>query len=298
MGGFVCKNCFLLSALLSRMWEDLLIFWVRWSLYWLDSWPAGLKFNTELSRFYSHSFSSIVTVWQEFLHRSIAYFPLIIFAVGFCSCGGVSLAISLILDMLAISTFHIFICYIVSRAVYHKFLRMFRSLWNLFRGKRYNVLRDRTDSWEYDLDQLLFGTILFTLLAFLFPTVLVYYALFAMMRLGILMLHASLETLLALINHFPLFVLMLRVKDPCRLPGGIYFFRTKFQEPTNIYAPLEIKNQPVPLSSIFFQYTRLLLRFASHYNPLRLFHCIFSGDYLAAIPRYSMRYDKISNRRR
>ena len=47
-------------------------------------------------------------------------------------------------------------------------------------GKRYNVLRNRTDSWEYDLDQLLFGTILFTLLAFLFPTVLAYYALFAM----------------------------------------------------------------------------------------------------------------------
>lgn len=47
-------------------------------------------------------------------------------------------------------------------------------------GKRFNVLRNRTDSWEYDLDQLLFGTILFTLLAFLFPTVLAYYALFAL----------------------------------------------------------------------------------------------------------------------
>jgi phosphatidylinositol glycan class Q protein len=49
-------------------------------------------------------------------------------------------------------------------------------------GKRYNVLRDRVDSWDYDLDQLLFGTILFTLVAFLFPTVTVYYALFAMAR--------------------------------------------------------------------------------------------------------------------
>jgi hypothetical protein len=46
-------------------------------------------------------------------------------------------------------------------------------------GKRYNVLRNRTDPWDYDVDQLLFGTILFTLLAFLFPTVLAYYLLFA-----------------------------------------------------------------------------------------------------------------------
>ena len=47
-------------------------------------------------------------------------------------------------------------------------------------GKRYNVLRNRIDTWDYDLDQLLLGTILFTLLAFLSPTVFTYYALFAM----------------------------------------------------------------------------------------------------------------------
>jgi phosphatidylinositol glycan class Q protein len=41
------------------------------------------------------------------------------------------------------------------------------------------VLRKRIDPWVYDMDQLLFGTMLFTLLAFLFPTVLAYYSLFA-----------------------------------------------------------------------------------------------------------------------
>jgi phosphatidylinositol glycan class Q protein len=104
-------------------------------------------------------------------------------------------------------------------------------------GKRYNVLRNRVDSWEYDLDQLLFGTILFTLLAFLFPTVLVYYTLFALVgapltrlggtaadmqtqtRLAVILLHAGVETVLAFLNHFPLFALMLRIKDPWRLPG-------------------------------------------------------------------------------
>jgi phosphatidylinositol glycan class Q protein len=121
--------------------------------------------------------------------------------MGILSCGGISFAISIALDALAFSTFHIFICYAISGAVYQRMLKTFGSLWNLFRGtfpflpstynifindrpagKRYNVLRNRTDSWDYDLDQLLFGTILFTLLAFLFPTVLVYYALFAVVR--------------------------------------------------------------------------------------------------------------------
>ncbi len=47
-------------------------------------------------------------------------------------------------------------------------------------GKRYNALRKRIDSWSYDVDQLLFGTILFTLVAFLFPTTVTYYTLFAL----------------------------------------------------------------------------------------------------------------------
>lgn len=49
-----------------------------------------------------------------------------------------------------------------------------------FTGKRYNVLRKRKDSWDYDVDQLVLGTILFTLVAFLSPTVVTYYALFAL----------------------------------------------------------------------------------------------------------------------
>jgi hypothetical protein len=52
-------------------------------------------------------------------------------------------------------------------------------------GKRFNVLRNRIDNWDYETDQLLFGTILFTLLAFLFPTVLAYYALFAIVCVSI-----------------------------------------------------------------------------------------------------------------
>jgi hypothetical protein len=55
-------------------------------------------------------------------------------------------------------------------------------------GKRYNVLRNRVDAWEYDMDQLLFGTILFTLLAFLSPTVIAYHFLFALVSAYLLCL--------------------------------------------------------------------------------------------------------------
>lgn len=38
-------------------------------------------------------------------------------------------------------------------------------------------------------------------------------------RLVVIVIHAVLETCLAFLNHFPLFAMMLRVKDPLRLPG-------------------------------------------------------------------------------
>jgi phosphatidylinositol glycan class Q protein len=46
-------------------------------------------------------------------------------------------------------------------------------------GKKWNVLRQRTDSYAYDVDQLFLGTLLFTVTAFLLPTVVTYAALFA-----------------------------------------------------------------------------------------------------------------------
>jgi phosphatidylinositol glycan class Q protein len=93
------------------------------------------------------------------------------------------------------------------------------SLFHLFRGKKRNVLRNRIDSCNYELDQLLLGTILFTLLSFLLPTVIVFYLTFALARMAIITFKAGLDTLLAALNHFPLFALMLRIKDSQRLPG-------------------------------------------------------------------------------
>ncbi|KAJ7078411.1 N-acetylglucosaminyl transferase component-domain-containing protein [Mycena belliarum] len=286
-GSFLCENHDVLARMLNHLVKAFLIDWVCWVLRWLDSWPAGLKLNTELSRFYSHTFSDLVAMWGYVLQCGAPYLPRILYVFGVLSASGMTTGIALFSDLLALLTAHIYVCYLLSRVLYARLLRTGGSLWNLFRGKRFNVLRNRTDDWAYDTDQLLFGTILFTLLAFLFPTVLAYYALFALMRLATILLNAGLETQLAFMNHFPLFALMLRAKDPWRLPGGIYFAIEYTPVPV-----LTVKNQPVPFSTIFVQYIRLWSRLAAHYNPLRLLWRVLRGERLVAIPRYSMRYLK------
>src|SRR5271169_5971863 len=148
-------------------------------------------------------------------------FPLIVTVVGYSGFIGMSLSISLLSDILSLLTMHISSFYVAAARIYDWQLSILISLFHLFRGKKRNILRDRIDSCDYDLDQLLLGTIMFTLLAFLFPTVMVFYIAFAIARAGVLVGKVILDIGLACLNHWPLFALMLRVKDPARIPGTI-----------------------------------------------------------------------------
>jgi len=75
----------------------------------------------------------------------------------------------------------------LSRHVPNLFHCFFLSKWFTFSpsfppGQKKNVLRNRIDSCDYDVEQLLLGTILFTFLSLLVPTVMVYYVLFSGVR--------------------------------------------------------------------------------------------------------------------
>ena len=145
--------------------------------------------------------------------------PHIIYFIGFSSFAGATMPIALFSDLLSLLTVHVYSFYVASARIFHWQWTILISLFHLFRGKKHNVLRNRIDSCDYDLDQLLLGTILFTLLFFLLPTVVVFYFAFALARMTIIVLKATLDTSLACLNHFPLFALMLRIKDSRRLPG-------------------------------------------------------------------------------
>ncbi|KAG6335219.1 hypothetical protein ID866_3864 [Astraeus odoratus] len=226
-------------------------------LLWLDSWPAGLKLNTELSRFYSRAFIGLTAQWTT-----------LNLTVEIASLVGMTVAISMLLDLVGLFTAHFHACYLISSVIYrHIFMLV---------GKRYNVLRNRTDPWDYEVDQLLLGTILFTLAAHLFPTVLVYYAVFVLVRLSLITLYASSETFLAFMNRFPLFALMLRIKDSHRLPGDAYLLVKRSAD----HCTVTLTSQPLSLAVIFGPYTELWRQLARHYHPIRLGKQVLQGQIL------------------
>ena len=52
------------ARLKNSLLKFLLFHLPRNALYWLDAQPAGLKLNTELSRFYANTFMSVIDTWE------------------------------------------------------------------------------------------------------------------------------------------------------------------------------------------------------------------------------------------
>ncbi|WVQ77375.1 hypothetical protein IAR50_007060 [Cryptococcus sp. DSM 104548] len=192
------------------------------ALQWLNSWPVGLKLNTPLSQFFCVFFQGVIRHWSEIVTPHLfALTPHLPKILALASLTGLSTSLALITDLFSLLTLHLAVSWKAMQWVCGWQASSLYGLWNLFRGKRWNVLRLRTDSYEYDLDQLFLGTLLFTVSAFLFPTVLSYSALFFLMRIACLAVDGVLRGGRKVLQKLPLFELMLRLKDPARLPGGI-----------------------------------------------------------------------------
>lgn len=219
LGSYIIENSNFVASQVDTVFHAWSIDGLRRMIMWLMKWPGGLKLNNELAQFLGDLFIWVIDHWAGWISTLRPFLPEIVHFIGFSSFAGATMPISLFSDLVSILSLHIYSFYVASARIFNWQLSIISSLFHLFRGKKRNVLRNRIDSCDYDLDQLLLGTILFTLLFFLLPTVFVFYLTFASARMAIISLKALLDTLLAFLNHFPLFALMLRIKDSQRLPG-------------------------------------------------------------------------------
>ncbi|TLD19363.1 N-acetylglucosaminyl transferase component Gpi1 [Venturia nashicola] len=310
VGSYIIENAGYVATQVDKFLSAYTIEGLQDMITWLMDWPAGLKLNTELATFLGDLFLWVIDYWAGCIALLRPYLPGIIHFIGFSSFAGATMPISLFSDLISVLTLHIYSFYVASARIYNWQLTIIISLFHLFRGKKRNVLRNRIDSCDYDLDQLLLGTILFTLLFFLLPTVFVFYLTFASARMAIITLKAGLDTLLACLNHFPLFALMLRFKDSRRLPGGIRFRlydtpdafveMTEGQEKCVPTSLIYLKSVPLPLSLMLNEYFQLGNRIRKHYVSPGVILCLISGRFVPPIHRknlYSLQYSMLPAQR-
>ncbi|KAJ2384182.1 pig-Q, partial [Coemansia sp. RSA 2603] len=223
---------------------------------WLRRWPAGLKLNNGLDSFLAELFLWLIHFWTVIFQPFTRCLRGVVIVAGWSGfVGGCSMQLAILSDTLTLATLHTYWFYMVATRIFHWQQVTLYSLFNLFRGRKHNVLRNRIDSCDYGLDQLLIGTILFTLLTYLFPTVLVYYVMFVSRRLAVIMAQGMLEILLVILNHCPIFYMVLRLGDPHMFPGGVSydvnsrrarrFIEAAWMLPGN---PVHLSRDPIPLS--------------------------------------------------
>ncbi|KAG0146484.1 hypothetical protein CROQUDRAFT_657288 [Cronartium quercuum f. sp. fusiforme G11] len=281
---FLMENAIPLAVWLESNLEEYTVTFFKKALQWTNSYPVGFKLNDELCEAFYKSSILAVDLWHTYvLKPTFGVLPHIIFITGLASFFGNTFALAIASDFFALSTFHLWLIYRIFTFIFDWHLQTLQVLFNIFRGRKFNVLRSRTEPAIYQLDQLILGTLMFTVATFLFPTVLAFYLLLGVTRLFIVAIHAIIDTSLSLLNHFPLFTVMLRLKDPARLPAGIRFVQLQ-QGPQ--YFKLE--NVPVGMTWIFADYIALWAELTSHYSPLQLLSRLFSGRPIAPLagPRY------------
>jgi phosphatidylinositol glycan class Q protein len=264
IGVLLCENSELIARPMQSYIDHTLASDVGQAIRWLDSWPLGVKLNTPLSRLFADMYTGMTDFWSAYGLAMVTgdadalVLSRMIYVVGIVTrIFGVSMLLCMAIDAARLVTLHLTIFYRIQRRIYSFFCSSTISLFHLFRGKKRNRLRGmRVDNATYELDQLLLGTLFFTLLIFLWLTVATYYAYFAALRFACVAFVAVLQAATATINHLPLFALMLRLKDPARLPGGVAievqwdrYANGAGQRPRRLEARLS--NTPLSLGQIF-----------------------------------------------
>ena len=163
------------------IWQQYQHAW-EYSLVWLNSNPGGVKMNESLTQQIG-----IGVEWVLIYHKAvISYiFPSDNSSVTLQIVGALSIIFgsrfffALAFDASRLAFLHIRILSSLFSACQRIELSTLSSLWLLFRGKKRNILRLRSDHLHYDHMQLLLGMLLFSVCIFLFTTILVHHWYFA-----------------------------------------------------------------------------------------------------------------------
>ena len=118
---------------------------------------------------------------------------------------GVTLSITALHDFLKFLNLCLICFFIISNRVFTLQLSALKSLGRLFMGKKWNILRERVDSCDFDIYQLLVGTLSFTILLFLLPTTGMYVLIFLYLRIIQFSVQFALRVFAVLVNKLTMF---------------------------------------------------------------------------------------------
>jgi hypothetical protein len=205
------------------------------TLFWISLSPIGIKLNSFIIEKYNIILLRLINgysylVWNYYYSLCFSF---IFYLMTFFPWIGLTYQISLVLDILMILSFPITFFHNLLSFVLKYHRDILYSLWLFFHGKKYNIFRNRVDTYyshHYPSasslflsasssslvtasSQLLFGILLFSIMFFLLPNNLIYYCLFLFLRLQIICIYFFLWNSLMVIKKFPFLYFFYYFKD-------------------------------------------------------------------------------------
>lgn len=234
-------------------------------LYTLMEMPAGLKLNRPLNSTLGQFFLYHIYLLRTYVSIVKPVYMAIAEVVSLFGMCGLTCILSIVCDLFSLATVHIFCFYGYAARLYSFQTYSLSALWRLFRGKKWNHLKSRVDSYSYQYDQLFIGSISFTIVVFLLPTVVLYYCVFLTLRLATMALVVVIRLLIWKLSVIPVFAFFHAMHSSPKLVTGIYFeqrsgifmktttvpwlhlFRTN---PQHLVNPLAIIPEKIDVSSL------------------------------------------------
>ncbi|XP_015898040.2 uncharacterized protein LOC107431596 isoform X1 [Ziziphus jujuba] len=197
---------------------------LRSGCVWLMGVPAGFKLNTELAEVLGMISLNAIQIWSTlwiFVGSHLTFFikGLAILGIIF----GVTVPAALTIDLITLATLHVSTIHWLISLLYSTQIQTLASLWRLFRGRKWNPLRQRLDSYDYTVKQHIVGSLLFTPLLLLLPTTSVFYIFFSIVDSMISFICILIEVTISIVHATPYIKILLWLVRPRRFPSGIWF---------------------------------------------------------------------------
>lgn len=197
---------------------------LRSGCVWLMGVPAGFKLNTELAGVLGMISLNAIQIWSTL--SGFVGFLFIYIIKGLAISGilfGMTIPAALIIDIFLLATLHVSSLHWLLSLIYSTQIQALAALWRLFRGRKWNPLRQRLDSYDYTVKQHVVGSLLFTPLLLLLPTTSVFYIFFSIVNTTISLICILIEVAISVIHATPYIKIFLWLARRRRFPSGIWF---------------------------------------------------------------------------
>ncbi|XP_068663603.1 uncharacterized protein [Aristolochia californica] len=191
---------------------------------WLMGVPAGFKLNNELATVLGMISLNVIQIWSTIWFFMSFLLPYFIKGVAISGIMlGATVPAALLIDVLKFVTLHLSALHWFISLLYSLQIQALTSLWRLFRGRKWNPLRQRLDSYDYTVEQHVMGSLLFTPVLLMLPTTSVFYIFFTIMKTTMSCICILVEVAISILHATPYTEIFLWMARPQRFPSGVWF---------------------------------------------------------------------------